>query len=403
MFCRVQEAFSTVRSMPDSESPQSNWEKVARALEEEVRLSEEVRRGDARLAHLKAETAERRMLLDTLANELKMKDILERPSWDLTEVQAFIDKVASNPELTAKVAKIGNANDVIVAMRAMMQDSLHTSGVPVRSLPTPTVTSFLKDTYAEEKKLHASQGRHVRNYVTLFARITGDKALNEYVRADVLKWASTLEKFKSSLGKSDKDAHKTIKQLLAESKGHVTMSRTTIEKHITHVKAFFRTSIKHYKFASGDDIDDLFDDIKFSDTVPRAKKRKSWSIDQLNALFATPTWRGTRSRSDDLSARHQAGSNIYRDAYWWLPLLALYTGCRLEELAQLHSTDLGRDQNGTPFLIIHQEGYRRLKTDSSERNVPVHSQLSTYLFFFATRVDVENRHVIQGFRHFCGV
>jgi integrase len=60
------------------------------------------------------------------------------------------------------------------------------------------------------------------------------------------------------------------------------------------------------------------------------------------------------------------------DSYWWLPVLALWSGARLEELAQLQHDDLRQDREGIPYLAIHREGDRTTKNEHSVRNVPLH-------------------------------
>ena len=276
--------------------------------------------------------------------------------------------------LLAERDKVEKAGGIAQAVETIdkLGDLLSTLGVTMKSTPAPTVTAFLEGTYAEEKRLQDDSHRHVTNYIKLFARITGNKALNAYGRADIVAWVRTLERFKTSLGKSPSDETKPIKQLLAESRGRPTMNETTIGKHIMHVRAMFRCAIKHHRFAHEADINAMFDNISLSEWVPTARRRKSWQIDQLNALLCSPIWSGTRSRREDVSKRHQSGPHVYRDAYWWLPVLALWTGARLEELAQLHHSDLGFDVHRTPFIKIHDEGDRRTKNLNSVRNIPVH-------------------------------
>jgi integrase len=63
------------------------------------------------------------------------------------------------------------------------------------------------------------------------------------------------------------------------------------------------------------------------------------------------------------------------NACYWLPLLALFTGARLEELGQLHAEDVCMHPEHGQYMRIHDEGKRHVKTDSSIRNVPVHSEL----------------------------
>ncbi len=76
------------------------------------------------------------------------------------------------------------------------------------------------------------------------------------------------------------------------------------------------------------------------------------------------------------------GSEIYSDGHWperraeryWLPLLAAFTGARLEELAQLHVTDV-HVHDGVPVLSFNTDGDKRLKALSAHREVPLHSAI----------------------------
>src|SRR5207249_331618 len=61
-------------------------------------------------------------------------------------------------------------------------------------------------------------------------------------------------------------------------------------------------------------------------------------------------------------------------ANYWLPYLALYTGARLEELAQLRVVDV-KIEDGIAYLDIHGLDGRRVKTRSPERKVPLHPEL----------------------------
>ena len=322
-----------------------------------VKMAEHIEKQES-LAAIRLETAK-------VERSQKYLDFVRKASDHAESLSQRIGEL----ELSARAGKIDL--DAIAQMRGILNDL----GVVSRRTPTPTVTAFLRDQFTAERNLREDAQRHIEGYVHFFAKATGDKALADYGRADVLKWVRLLEQLRASHGKRKGDREKTITQLLRESRGVTTLNRTTIEKHITHLKAFFLTSIKHYRYATSDDIAAMFDDIPLGRSVPNARPRKSWTIAQLNALFASPLWSGTRSRAEDRTKRHEAGPQIHRDAYWWLPVAALWTGARLEELAQLHHEDLQRDVNGIPYLRLHDEGERRLKTPQSTRNVPLHRVL----------------------------
>jgi integrase len=81
----------------------------------------------------------------------------------------------------------------------------------------------------------------------------------------------------------------------------------------------------------------------------REKPRLPYSVEDLQRIFAITREPG---------ARH------------WLPYLALYTGARLEELAQLRVEDVNVE-GGIPFLDVH----GKVKTKSSVRKIPLHPEL----------------------------
>jgi integrase len=62
----------------------------------------------------------------------------------------------------------------------------------------------------------------------------------------------------------------------------------------------------------------------------------------------------------------------------WVALIALYTGARLEEIAQLTTTDVREEQanDATVWVIdVHNGGDNKLKNESAARLIPVHSEL----------------------------
>jgi integrase len=59
---------------------------------------------------------------------------------------------------------------------------------------------------------------------------------------------------------------------------------------------------------------------------------------------------------------------------FWLPLLAAFTGARLEELGQLTTDDI-RQHDGIDYISINAEGSKSVKTRSSIRDVPIHPEL----------------------------
>lgn len=61
-------------------------------------------------------------------------------------------------------------------------------------------------------------------------------------------------------------------------------------------------------------------------------------------------------------------------ARFWLPILALYSGARIEELAQLHRSDISKPQ-GVRILDINDLDNKNVKSAAGKRRVPIHPML----------------------------
>lgn len=162
------------------------------------------------------------------------------------------------------------------------------------SAPAASVSELLV-TFAEERggQWGNSAHRHNNNYIELFTKIVGDRPLNTYAREDIRKYVRTLEWVHNSCGKSNKDKNKNIDEILKHSEGKETMNITTLTKHFRCVKSLFTVANRYLDCEVN--VEKLFGDIRFRDDVPKAKKRKPWTVDDLHRLFETPIWRGTRA------------------------------------------------------------------------------------------------------------
>lgn len=113
-------------------------------------------------------------------------------------------------------------------------------------------------------------------------------------------------------------------------------------------------------------------------TVARGKssaqraERGEFTADQLGTLFAAPVFTG--AEGDSGVPLYRSGVVRVSDWRYWLPLLALFTGARLNELAGLRASDFDEEE-GVSFFHVRPSEERRLKTAASKRIVPVHAVL----------------------------
>lgn len=123
----------------------------------------------------------------------------------------------------------------------------------------------------------------------------------------------------------------------------------------------------------------------------KEKPRTSFDTKALSAIFNSPVFINGH--------RPKAGCG---EASFWLPLLALFTGARLEELGQLHPSDVTQEsyhdenQNHCLAWVIKiknsDENGQALKNAGSNRRVPLHAQLLDLGFLeFALAAQTEKR------------
>lgn len=108
-----------------------------------------------------------------------------------------------------------------------------------------------------------------------------------------------------------------------------------------------------------------FRGIKLAIDAREVEGRDVFDTADLKAIFSTPIYMN--------GERPRGGGG---EAAFWLSLIALLTGARQGELAQLRIADLKQDkETGLWFFDISTEGGRSIKTANSRRKVPVHKLL----------------------------
>ena len=168
-------------------------------------------------------------------------------------------------------------------------------------------------------------------------------------------------------GRSGKLLKATLPQLVEYSRAHPDAPRikaATVNKWLNCLGAVLNWSRKNGLIP---------DDVPWSDPVSGMRlteersNRQPWEPEELKALFASPIYLE--------GARPVGGKG---EAAYWLPLLALFDGARLNELAPLCVDDVKLDAaSGVRFITVIEDADtgRSVKTESSVRAVPIHSEL----------------------------
>lgn len=100
--------------------------------------------------------------------------------------------------------------------------------------------------------------------------------------------------------------------------------------------------------------------------VTQPKTRMPWSQERLQALLTSPIYRGCASPC----RRWKPGTRIIRDATYWVPLMIMTMGTRVEEVLILKRRNVIR-RNGVHCFVLGCDADQSAKSEDSERVVPV--------------------------------
>ncbi len=146
---------------------------------------------------------------------------------------------------------------------------------------------------------------------------------------------------------------KTVKELLA-TRPAKTISVTTVNKYLRRVSSLFDWGKRH-----GYVYENPFSGLSIKEKRQAHEERARFSETDISHLLSQK------------NLNHSTGKHSY---CYWLPWLGLYTGARLEELCQLHLTDI-RQESGMWVFDINDDKEKTLKTPASKRLIPVHPKL----------------------------
>jgi integrase len=158
---------------------------------------------------------------------------------------------------------------------------------------------------------------------------------------------------------------------LSEGQHFQTMSPAHLNGHMNKFSSLLNWATKEELIARNPALG-----LRIHDPVPPRDKRRPFSVEQLRKIFMAPIFRGC---VDDENGYAVPGSNRPTRGRYWVPIIGLHSGLRLNEACQLDTADVRMVEGHLCFIITtaseHGADDKRLKTLSSERIVPVHPVL----------------------------
>ncbi|EIW7481145.1 TPA: site-specific integrase [Vibrio parahaemolyticus] len=147
------------------------------------------------------------------------------------------------------------------------------------------------------------------------------------------------------------------KQLIEANKKHKlpTLSAESVKDYIQKCSSFFEWCLQM-------EMTDInpFKSMRFKKTRKDSEAKKAYSHADLKIVFSTEI---------------HTHKKYKHPHYYWLPLLGLFTGARLNELCQLYRQDIYKKDGIWVINIDDKLKGQRLKNNTSRRLIPIHEKL----------------------------
>lgn len=216
-----------------------------------------------------------------------------------------------------------------------------------------------------------------------FAWVTGDKPLGDYNHADVAKFKNALLEMPRDY-RPAKDFERPFDEVIATLKVTPAAARSvnTIKRDLSYMSTAYQILAEDEwqpKAANTKALD--FAGVKFGKhkKVSEKTERPPWTPEHMRCLFSAPIWTGGGGQLRRLDA--DAGTAVYQDAAYWLPILLYYTHATLNEIAGLRADEVNII-DAIPNLVIKNNDLRAEDgVDGGEKNIkrgrmiPLHDEI----------------------------
>jgi integrase len=257
----------------------------------------------------------------------------------------------------------------------MVWNGLKSDGIDSRGTQVLKVGKTQREKPGNVKKLSAVFGEYIEEMITAgiwnaksqlekratllgLVEIVGDLPINELSFDIGRAYKQTLMKLPANRNKKAQYRDLKIDEIL-KLEDVTPMSVQTVNNNLATVIAFMNWARKH-----GYVKENHFEGLKLPSTKQPQDERKPFTDADLQKIFDPKVY-----------PKETAGV----DFRYWVPLLGLYTGARINEICQMHVRDI-KQVDGLWCMDINKksddpENPKRLKNKASERLIPLHDSL----------------------------
>ncbi|MEO5334642.1 MAG: site-specific integrase, partial [Magnetococcus sp. YQC-5] len=191
-----------------------------------------------------------------------------------------------------------------------------------------------------------------RAIFTLFIRIVSDLPMASVGFETARHCKSVIQRLPPNMNKMPQYRDKSLDEILALQPE--AMSISSINKYLSRLSSLFDWARKH-----GYAKENFFEGLGLRQKVRADEQRERFEQSDLDLIFSTEIFTELR---------------FVHPYYYWLPLIGLFSGARIDEICQLHLVDI-RQEGGVWVFDLNDDGEKKLKSPSSKRLIPIHPRL----------------------------
>lgn len=226
---------------------------------------------------------------------------------------------------------------------------------PTRSTPiSQVIREYLQD--LRGRKVREETVLEYQGVLTKFSDFLEDRPIETLKKTDLMGFREMLSKYpaRPTIAQRKLGLKALLKLDLPQKLGE-----STIGKHLERVSQLLDWA-ERSDYAVRASIGKGLQPRSFR---KESEERDRFTAEDLIVLFSTPEFQGKKA--------------FHRTPYYWVPLISLYQGMRIDEICQLRLCDITKDAESNIHLIrcTREDPDMKLKTNSAVRSIPVHSKL----------------------------
>jgi len=247
----------------------------------------------------------------------------------------------------------------------------------VQSSPSPLFSKVFAE-FLENMKMNKRRTGTIgasRDSFNQLIELIGDKPIGDYNNVDAREYRNALSKLPSNRTKNPKYRDKTLKEVLSKDIPIKDRISLTTQKLInSKITGFFNYCLDEYPDYVGSNV--FRKKYQQASSVKLKDKKESFTDDDLHLIFNPKTY---------LPAIFENPLSRIKYPYYYIPIIAVFTGCRLEEICMMRVKDIVKT-NGVWVYHIREDGEygheeTKVKNPYSERILPLHPVLIDTLGF----------------------